>query len=282
MATLVRPGGQITDGKLAEDASHEVTLDPEDPHLVVKRYLPTTHRAPQREWRALRLLQKYAPGLSPEPVHADLSADPPVVVMSRLGGEPMRGRPLAAERLDALGAALERLHGCVPAGVLGRMGRAGNDDAATAGAKLRRQLASLPEPGEDAVVSAAFDYARTWLESPEATGLARFDGPAVFARADHNLANFLLDDDHVVLVDFEYSGRGDRPGELAELVEHISARTTPDGEWETFLFALRTQCTRAPPNGGPPPYERDLVAPHPPAWPAGPRSKSARYIAQPG
>ena len=194
----------------------------------------------------------------------------------------MRGRPLTAERLDALGAALERLHGCVPAGVLGRMGRAGNDDAATAGAKLRRQLASLPEPGEDAVVSAAFDYARTWLESPEATGLARFDGPAVFARADHNLANFLLDDDHVVLVDFEYSGRGDRPGELAELVEHISARTTPDREWETFLFALRTQCTRAPPNGGPPPYERDLVAPHPPAWPAGPRSKSARYIAQPG
>ena len=46
----------------------------------------------------------------------------------------MRGRPLTAERLDALGAALERLHGCVPAGVLGRMGRAGNDDAATAGA----------------------------------------------------------------------------------------------------------------------------------------------------
>ncbi len=31
----------------------------------------------------------------------------------------MRGRPLTAERLDALGAALERLHGCVPAGVLG-------------------------------------------------------------------------------------------------------------------------------------------------------------------
>ena len=57
----------------------------------------------------------------------------------------------------------------------------------------------------------------------------------MFARADHNLANFLLDDDHVVLVDFEYSGRGDRPGELAELVEHISARTTPGREWETFL-----------------------------------------------
>lgn len=99
----------MTDGLLAQGSSHEVTLAPDHPHLVVKRYLPTTHRAPQREWRALRLLQKYAPGLAPDPVRADLSADPPVVMMSRLGGEPLRGRPLTGERPDALGAALERL-----------------------------------------------------------------------------------------------------------------------------------------------------------------------------
>jgi thiamine kinase-like enzyme len=84
-------------------------------------------------------------------------------------------------------------------------------------------------------VSAAYDHAGAWFHSAEAAELIGSEGPAVFARGDHNLANFVLDGDRVLLVHFEYSGRGDRPSELAELVEHISARTTPDREWHGFL-----------------------------------------------
>jgi thiamine kinase-like enzyme len=44
----------------------------------------------------------------------------------------------------------------------------------------------------------------------------------VFGHSDGNLANFLWDGSTVRIVDFERSGRSDRPFELAELVEHIS------------------------------------------------------------
>jgi thiamine kinase-like enzyme len=88
---------------------------------------------------------------------------------------------------------------------------------------------------EDDVVAASYDYAIAWFDSIEARNLVGFDGPDVLARGDHNLSNFLLDGDRVRLVDFEYSGRGDRPSELSGLVEHISARTTPDQEWDAFL-----------------------------------------------
>jgi len=187
-----------------------------------------------REWRALQLLREYAPGLAPEPIRAELSADPPVVVMSRLPGEAMRGRPLTTARLDALGEALDRLHACVPQGVLERLAPAGSGPTAGT-SKLRERLAALPRPDEDDVVAASYDYAIAWFDSIEARDLVGFDGPDVLARGDHNLSNFLLDGDRVRLVDFEYSGRGDRPSELSGLVEHISARTTPDREWDAFL-----------------------------------------------
>jgi thiamine kinase-like enzyme len=40
---------------------------------------------------------------------------------------------------------------------------------------------------------------------------------------DGNLANYLWDGSRIRIVDFEYSGRGDRAYELAEAVEHVSA-----------------------------------------------------------
>jgi len=224
----------VTDGLLTQASTHQLSLASDNPQLVVKRYVSSAHREPQREWRALHLLQEYAPGLAPEPVCADLSADRAVVVMSRLPGEPMRGRPLRGGCLDSLGEALQRLHTCVPARVLDNLSPSGSDPT-TGAPKLRRSLAALRRPEGDPVVSAAYDHALAWFDSAEAAKLIDFEGPVVFGRGDHNLANFLLDGDHVSLVDFEDSGRADRPCELAELVEHISARTTPDREWHTFL-----------------------------------------------
>jgi len=223
----------VADQQLAQDSTHELSLAVDDSQLVVKRYVSGAGSA-EREWTALRLLQEYAPGLAPEPVSADLTADPAFVVMRRLPGEPLRGRHLTGACLDAVGAALERLHTCVPPQVLATMSPAGSDPA-TGGPKLRRRLDALPRPVEDPVVTAAYDHATAWFESAEATEVIGWQGRAAFARGDHNLSNFLLDDDRIVLVDFEYSGRGDRASELAELVEHISARATPDEDWNTFL-----------------------------------------------
>lgn len=161
--------------------------------------------------------------------------------MRRVSGVPLQGGQLTSKHLEALGESLQQLHACVPLQILERMSPAG-DDPATAGPKLRRRIAELSRPNEDPVVSAAFDAASAWLDGAEATALIDYQGRAAFARGDGNLANFLFDGDHVVQVDFEDSGRGDRAADLADLVEHISARGTPDSEWKTFLsrFVLDT------------------------------------------
>jgi Phosphotransferase enzyme family len=48
---------------------------------------------PRREWRALELLDRYAPGLTPRPIRADLDSDPPRMVMSQVPGEPLGTLP---------------------------------------------------------------------------------------------------------------------------------------------------------------------------------------------
>jgi hypothetical protein len=58
--------------------------------VVVKRFRSRDQDRHGREWRALTLLAEYAPGLAPEPLRADLDADPPAIEMSRLDGVPLR------------------------------------------------------------------------------------------------------------------------------------------------------------------------------------------------
>jgi hypothetical protein len=61
---------------------------------------------PRREWRALKLLARYAPGLAPKPIRADLDADPPLIAMSQVPGEPLGTRPVTEAQEDAIAAAL--------------------------------------------------------------------------------------------------------------------------------------------------------------------------------
>lgn len=55
---------------------------------AIKRFRGEHREQAEREWRALTLLARYAPGLAPEPREADLEAPEPTVVMSRLPGGP--------------------------------------------------------------------------------------------------------------------------------------------------------------------------------------------------
>ena len=57
--------------------------------VVVKRFRSHAHGEPRREWRALRMLATYAPGLTPRPGACRPGRRAPVVVMSRLGGTAM-------------------------------------------------------------------------------------------------------------------------------------------------------------------------------------------------
>jgi aminoglycoside phosphotransferase len=206
--------------------------------LMLKQYRPNAGDLPHREWLALQILHEYAPGLAPEPVAADLDATPPSVTMTALPGEALGGQPLSSAELHGIGAALDRMHTCVPQQVLADV-RLRAHSPRKALRDTTGRLAAQPRPGNDAVTARAYDEALRWLAEPETYQLLSVEpSRAVLARADHNLTNFLWDGGRVRLVDFEYAGRSDRCDELAELVEHISARCTPDDVWQQFLHEL--------------------------------------------
>jgi hypothetical protein len=188
----------------------------------------------RREWRALRLLGRYAPGLAAEPVRADLDADPPVVVMSCLPGEPLGTYPVTKAQLDAIADAVKRLHQAVPPRVLEEV------ELASAGPGFVRvqaqEMAAACRPDSlDPMIRRAYRAALAWLGRREPADLGPEIAWPVFAHRDGNLANHLWDGHQVRLVDFEHSGRGDRAGELADFVEHLSVWAGAGIDAEAFL-----------------------------------------------
>jgi aminoglycoside phosphotransferase (APT) family kinase protein len=172
---------------------------------------------PRREWRALKLLARYAPGLAPRPVRAELDADPPLIVMSRVPGEPLGTRPVTRAQEDAIAAALSRLHHAIPPSVLETVERA-PDSPQLLPARTRSMARACDAGVLDPLPRQAYRAALAWLDSGWA---APATGQPVFTQGDPNLANHLWDGRDVHLVDFERSGRGDRVTELADFVEHI-------------------------------------------------------------
>lgn len=96
-------------------STHTIEMGPDS---VIKRFRDTDRGRCEREWRALRLLDTYVPGLAPRPKSADPAAVVPSVVMSRLIGGPLRGRPIDERQIKALAEAVAALHSAVPPSAL--------------------------------------------------------------------------------------------------------------------------------------------------------------------
>lgn len=199
--------------------THQVSVD-QAGGVVTKIFVQRARSEPEREWRALLLLDELAPGLAPRPIRADLSASSPVIEMSALPGAPLGGGPLSAAQQQALVQAIQRLWQAVPADRIRPFpGEAGNE--AQLRAVLSARLTTGPEVSDDPVVAAALREGVNWLAV--ASDGASHPARPVFGQGDSNLANFLWDGERVRIVDFEDSGRSDRAFELAVLVEHLSA-----------------------------------------------------------
>jgi Phosphotransferase enzyme family len=206
--------------------THQVSVDHEG-QVVVKRYVDSHRGEPAREWRALQLLAEHAPRLAPEPISADLEANPPSIVMSLLPGEPLGGRPLTAPQEGALAVAVGQLWQAVPVERIGPV--PGEVDTRTELVQAVRDWLDSTDPGSDAPVRDALASAAGWLAgttllaATAGRGRAESSMPRVLGQGDANLANFLWDGELVRIVDFEDSGVSDRAFELAVLVEHVSA-----------------------------------------------------------
>ncbi|MCF4136456.1 aminoglycoside phosphotransferase family protein [Streptomyces sp. Tue 6430] len=199
-------------------STHAIELKP---HSVIKRFRRGSREESEREWRALTLLFAYAPGLAPVPQSADLAAEEPVVVMSRLPGEPLRGQLLSEQQLTALAAATNEMYAAVPSEALAKIPvRPGRQHELIA--KIRA-WAPRARPRVSAEVGEAMDYGLDWLARSGFDQVAPPDVPPVFGPGDGNLANYLWDGSRVRVVDFEESGLSDRPFELAEITEHVAS-----------------------------------------------------------
>lgn len=216
--------------------THDVVLDGD---RVVKRFRRWERGEHLREWRGLRLLHRFAPGLGPEPISAHLEADPPVIVMSRVAGQPLGTCRATTEQVDALVAALERMHRCVPAEAL--VGADPQDAPADVVELLEKMLQACPAPTAmmDRVVRDAFDAVSRFVGSDWAARAASIgEFSPVFGLCDGNLANYLWDGQDVHVIDFESAGCTDRAFDVADLVEHISLRRGSGIEADDLLSRL--------------------------------------------
>jgi Ser/Thr protein kinase RdoA (MazF antagonist) len=207
---------------------------------VVKRFRSCGDGEHEREWRALSMLHCYAPDLAPAPLYADLAAEPPVVVMSRVPGDTLRGGRVLPEQVQALGRTVTGLFDAVPAAVADQLPYRRWHQLQSEAA-IRRLAHELPV-GVSRSVAMTVRAGLCWLDIADLSQAGAPDVPAVFGQADGNLANFLWDGERVRVVDFEDSGRSDRAYELADITEHVSAWVDTDFDAALFLqqFTLTT------------------------------------------
>ncbi len=212
-------------------STHDVRVEG---HEVVKRYRKWDGAQHVREWRALRLLDSRAPGLAPAPLRALLDTRPPSVAMSRVPGEPLRGKTVTAQQTKALAVAVRELHEALPAQVAAALPpRAASQDEVTA--LIGRWNAHRSPAAADPVVARVLDDGMAWLATGPFEGVRGPGGHApVLGHGDGNLANYLWDGSRVRIVDFEDAGRSDRAFELAEITEHAS--TWVDTRFDVDLF----------------------------------------------
>jgi hypothetical protein len=209
---------------------------------VIKRFRSRQRDEPQREWGALRLLHQYAPGLAPVPLREQLAGDPPLIVMSRIPGTPLRGQELTRQKLSALAESVETLHNAVPTDRIWELPPCTWYPPVVDG-KARAWSAAASDLGTDPLVAQAFEVGQAWLaRTSQAFSLPTGIRP-VFGLSDGNLANYIWDGTRVRCVDFEISGRSDRAFELAEIVEHISmwAEAVADTSFFLAQFDLTAQ-----------------------------------------
>lgn len=211
---------------------------------VTKRFRPGSRAQSEREWRALSLLGVHAPGLAPAPLRASLAADEPTVVMSRLPGGPLRGRRLDDRRLDALVSAVSEVYAALPAHVLSEVPvRPGHRQYLVG---RIREWAPRARPRVGPEVGRAMDGGLEWLAGAALDESLFPDVSPVFGPGDGNLANYLWDGSRVRIVDFEESGRSDRPFELAEITEHVAAWVDEPLDAEAFLGRFELDASERP------------------------------------
>lgn len=192
---------------------------------VRKRYAHWERGEPDREWSCLTLLAEHAPGVAPRPLRRGTDPDGvPVVVMSRLPGEPLGDTAMTLAQTASLGLSLRRTYdvpfdAVLDAGIPERLsGPTSLPREVIEGLAGPRDLSRCRDPD---LVRRGVEEARAWLSEPGAVPAPHL---SAIGTSDRKPANILWDGDTCRLVDFEDSGQSDPAFEFADQVEHIAGR----------------------------------------------------------
>lgn len=197
--------------------THDITVTGD---VVRKRYVAWDRGEAEREWAGLQLLAREAPGLAPAPIGREVGDGRPVVVMSRVAGEPLGGLVTTTQQ-EGLIAALRRLFAVRVPTELGE--RANGPEVM--GRQTIEGLAAdhdLSPCADLELVLTARAGALEWLGTVRLPDVV----DRVIALGDGNLDNVLWDGEVCRLIDWEEYGASDLTYELADLVEHASSRLT--------------------------------------------------------
>jgi aminoglycoside phosphotransferase (APT) family kinase protein len=182
--------------------THHLTVSGDE---VRKRFESWDRGEADRESAGLTTLARHIPDLAPTPLAFETEGGAPVVVMSRVSGEPLGEAALTAAQTHALATTLRRLFG--PGGPgpwragLPTVGHAVRDPRVCRSGLRPRGL-------RDPILERdALDAAREWLSVDDPSHDQVVD--AVFAVGDGSLANVLWDGHRCRLVDFEEFGVSD-------------------------------------------------------------------------
>ncbi|HEV2373861.1 MAG TPA: aminoglycoside phosphotransferase family protein [Streptosporangiaceae bacterium] len=204
-------------------STHDLTFTDD---RVVKRYRSWHRGEPDREWSGLGLLHWRVPGLAPQPLQRRADSGVPVIVMTRVVGEPLGTAKLSPAQVGALAETLTRMHAAVPDKVLKSLPErqwVGRQRPGELPSMLRSWAHATPRL-QCPVAAQALAVAAAWLDTTDLSLLSEPPGEQVFTHGDGNLGNFLWDGVRCRVVDFEDCGVCDPVYEVADLLEHVSVR----------------------------------------------------------
>lgn len=207
-------------------------LSPEGP-VAVKVYRRDSRRLAEREWLSLTLLDVHRPGTAPAPLWTDPHHEQPATGMTVIPGLPCPAGAGQAVIARAVIAALLDFAEIPLTGELAGLPRAKRPEhyARSIDGKWRAELEASPQ---DSVTRELLRLLGHWAGSDDARILAA-PAPRVFSHGDGNIDNRLWDGRKLRCIDFEFAGWSDVGFDLADLVEHVSARAIGDTAWEAAV-----------------------------------------------
>jgi Phosphotransferase enzyme family len=234
-------------GTAGDDALHDIRARPlagghrnavyeltsSNSPVAVKIYKKDDRLLDKREWLSLTLLCEHRPGTAPRPLWTDPRPQQPATGMTIIPGHACPAEADQPTYAGAIVTTVLELAELPLHGGLSLMPRAKGPAHYTRSltSKWHSELTGRPQ---DALTRDLLRLFSQWADGEDAKTLTALT-PRTFSHGDGNIDNWLWDGQQLRCIDFEFAGWSDIAFDLADIVEHVSARAISDNAWEAAI-----------------------------------------------